>query len=348
MTMNVQERVFVVTWKIKGMKNYQIREKFERMYVKSGPTDKAIRELFNKFMRTGSVVDEKRTGRPKRSEESIELVREAFEKDPELSIRRASSTLSISQTTIFKILTFDLHKKAYRIQVLHNLHEEDYPRRSAMCAYLIDQIQSANLLDNILFSDEATFHMCGKNNRHNCRIWGNEKPKKFITWQRDSPKVNVWLGITKLKAYGPFFFQEATITGTVYLDMLQQFLEPKLLQDGILDTVIFQQDGAPCHYAKIVQDYLNVHFHNRWIGRGGPHSWSARSPDLTPLDFFAWGFIKSQVYRRKIRDLADLRNRITEAIQMITPEILERVFRETLHRLELCRDINGRHVENNI
>ena len=32
----------------------------------------------------------------------------------------------------------------------------------------------------------------------------------------------------------------------------------------------------------------------------GPIVWPLRSPDLTPLDFFAWGFIKDVVYRRKI------------------------------------------------
>jgi hypothetical protein len=50
------------------------------------------------------------------------------------------------------------------------------------------------------------------------------------------------------------------LSGHVYLDMLEQFIEPQLLTDGILDTVGFQQDGAPCHYAIIVHDYLNRRF----------------------------------------------------------------------------------------
>ena len=86
--------------------------------------------------------------------------------------------------------------------------------------------------------------------------------------------------MTKSKVYGPFFFAEDTVTGAVYLDMLENFLEKMLLSDGILNTVVFQQDGAPCHYALIVCDYLNSRFPNRWIGRGGPRLWAARSPDL--------------------------------------------------------------------
>ena len=103
-----------------------------------------------------------------------------------------------------------------------------------------------------MFSDEATFHTCGKVNRHNCGIWADEKPPNILEWERDTPKVNVWLGLTKSKVYGPFFFAEAMVTGPVYLDMLEQFLKPQLLTDGILDTLVFQGDGALCHYAIIV------------------------------------------------------------------------------------------------
>jgi hypothetical protein len=32
------------------------------------------------------------------------------------------------------------------------------------------------------------------------------------------------------------------------------------------------------------EEHLNKLFPDRWIGRGGPHNWSLRSPDPTPLD----------------------------------------------------------------
>ena len=82
-----------------------------------------------------------------------------------------------------------------------------------MCAKLIDQIQDANLLNTILFSDEAIFHTYGKVNCHNCHIWGNKKPTEFLEWQRDSPKVNIWLGMTKLKVYSLFSLQRLQLQG---------------------------------------------------------------------------------------------------------------------------------------
>ena len=85
--------------------------------------------------------------------------------------------------------------------------------------------------------------------------------------------------------------------------MIEQFQHPQLFADNILDLVVFQQDGAPPHFAHIVSTYLNEAFPGRWIGRGSPRFWAARSRDLTPLDIFAWGHIKTQLNKVKIRDL---------------------------------------------
>jgi hypothetical protein len=56
--------------------------------------------------------------------------------------------------------------------------------------------------------------------------------------------------------------------------------------------VFFQQDGAPPHWNLIVRASLNQRFPNRWIGRASPISWPTRSPDITPCDFFLWGYGK--------------------------------------------------------
>jgi hypothetical protein len=59
--------------------------------------------------------------------------------------------------------------------------------------------------------------------------------------------------------------------------------------------VHFQQDSAPPHYHRDVRKCLNTHFPGRWIGRAAQILWPPCSPDLTPLDFFLWGFVQDQV-----------------------------------------------------
>jgi len=94
-----------------------------------------------------------------------------------------------------------------------------------------------------------------------------------------------------------------------------------------------------------VATFLDETFPGRWVRRGGPTAWPPRSPDLTPLDFFAWGFIKDVVYRRKVRDLADLRQRIIEAVELKTPHMLINTWQEFEYRLDICRATTGAHIE---
>jgi hypothetical protein len=48
----------------------------------------------------------------------------------------------------------------------------------------------------------------------------------------------------------------------------------------------------------------------RWIGRDGSVLWPPGSPDLTPQDFFLWGYVKSNVFLTAINGTDDLKTRI--------------------------------------
>jgi hypothetical protein len=78
---------------------------------------------------------------------------------------------------------------------------------------------------------------------------------------------------------------ETTITGIVYLDMLQQFLIPQLDEDDKEGSICFQQVGASPHYLDEMREYMNTRFPGRWIGRAAQIEWPPRSPDHTPLIF---------------------------------------------------------------
>ncbi|CAJ0942841.1 unnamed protein product, partial [Ranitomeya imitator] len=49
----------------------------------------------------------------------------------------------------------------------------------------------SRFLQKIVFSDEATFHICGHVHRHNFRIWAPEHPHAYIEYERNTPKVNM-------------------------------------------------------------------------------------------------------------------------------------------------------------
>lgn len=210
-------------------------------------------------------------------------------------------------------------------------------------------LEEDGFAERLVFSDEATFHLSGKVNRHNVRIWGTEHPHTIVEYERDSPKVNVFCAISRHKVYGPFFFAERTVTGHTYLDMLTEWLMPQLEED--LPNAIFQQDGAPPHYHHHVRKHLNDTRPGCWIGRTGNQdlamlTWPPRSPDLTACDFFLWGFVKDVVYVPPLpQDLNDLKRRISAAVELITEDMLARVWEEMEYRLDICRVTRGAHIQ---
>ena len=204
--------------------------------------------------------------------------------------------------------------------------------------------------DRLVFSDEATFHLSGKVNKHNTRIWGTENPHVTLEHVRDSPKVNVFCAMSKKRVYGAFFFEGATVNGEAYLAMLQNWLMDQLHEEESANF-IFQQDGAPPHWCLTVRQYLNTTLPDRWLGRSGQTDrvllrWSPRSPDLTPCNFFLWGYVKDLVYVLLLpRDMEDLQTRITEALATIDNAMLGRVWQEMDYRLDVCRVTRGAHIE---
>jgi hypothetical protein len=124
--------------------------------------------------------------------------------------------------------------------------------------------------------------------------------------------------------------------------MLENFVFPQIAE---VDGLIFQQDGAPPHFAAIVRTALDERFPGRCIGRGGPINWPPRSPDLKPMDFFFWGYIKDIVYSERVESLPDLRRRITVAIAVVPVDVLSRVWGEVKFRFDVCRAVNGARIE---
>ena len=75
--------------------------------------------------------------------------------------------------------------------------------------------------------------------------------------------------------------------------------------------------------------------------------WPPRSPDLTPCDFFLWGFVKDTVFVSPLpANLQDLRNRITAAVALVDRHMLTRVWNEMDYRIDVCRITKGGHIEN--
>jgi hypothetical protein len=73
---------------------------------------------------------------------------------------------------------------------------------------------------------------------------------------------------------------------------------------------------------------------HRWVGRVGKDdfalfAWPPRSPDLTPCDFFLWGYVKDRVYIPPLpTTLVEPQERISAAVMTIDKGMLQKVWTE--------------------
>ncbi|GFV91646.1 uncharacterized protein TNCV_4762111 [Trichonephila clavipes] len=104
---------------------------------------------------------------------------------------------------------------------------------------------------------------------------------------------------------------------------------------------LIYKDGATCHTARATIELLKDTFGDRLISRLGPVNWPPRSCDLTPLDYFLWGYVKSLVYADKPRTLDHLEDNIRRVIADIRTQMLEKVIENWTSRLDYIRASRG-------
>jgi hypothetical protein len=305
------------------------------------PDPATIQAVYDRFRETGSVKELDRTGRPRTatSEEKKDSAEEMVRENPSTSVREGAAALSVSIRSYRRLLQ-QLDLRPYRAQCVPPLTDGDLDRRVEFCEIMAQQFNgNEQLVDQIIWSDESLFRMDGTVNRHNDVVWASSNPHRQIQVPNSQQSVMVWCGISSAGIIGPFFFDEH-VTADSYLQLLQSFLWPAARYRGRT----FQQDGAAPHYALSVRKWLDQKFPDRWIGRRGPIEWPPRSPDLTPCDFFLWGWLKERVYRDQPASVSQLREKIQAACAQLSKDMCSEVCRSVPHRFEQCCDRQGRHL----
>jgi len=183
----------------------------------------------------------------------------------------------------------------------------------------------------------------------NSHLWGRDNPHGTIESNYQHRfSVNVWCGVIGDQIIGPYIFPQR-LTGAIYANFLRDEL-PALLENVPLQTrlqMYYQHDGAPPHFSQVVRQYLDHKFPNRWIGRGGTQNWPPWSPDLNPLDYHVWGYMKAMVYEQKVNTREELVHRILSAARSINnAAVLRKVTSSLVTRVRKCMEADGGYFEN--
>jgi hypothetical protein len=122
----------------------------------------------------------------------VDTVRANFVHSPRKSTGRGARQLNMPHTTVHKILRKGLKFKSYKYQLLQHVTAEDKEVRYTFSSVFLSRIEGDELVTaKTVFSDEATFHSSGNDNRHNLRIWGSNGRPEVIEHMRQSKVESV-------------------------------------------------------------------------------------------------------------------------------------------------------------
>jgi transposase len=371
MSLTASQKAQCVEWFISSGKSVVA---FQRIYRKHfgrnahAPDKKRIKEWYEKFKQGDGLKRKQKKGNKVRifgsnfyhlsafplfssiqwvcTDETVKEVIQVFMLNHHSSIRKVANMDGMPSIGTIHAILQEAKFHPYVLQLRQLLRQQDQERRVQHAhAQLVLIEQNADFLNHLCFSDEAHFHVHGAVNKHNFRYWSDTNPHWCRGEPLHSPRVTVWAAIGHQGVVGPFFF-DGNVNGANYLLMLQQQFLPVVENWVGFPSLVFMQDGAPPHWSVTVRNFLSDTFPNRWMGRGSPNlPWPPYSPDLTPCDFFLWGWIKSRVYTTPIATLAELRERIEKAFDDLSMDLINRAIKSYERRLQHCIAVDGKSVE---
>ena len=113
---------------------------------------------------------------------------------------------------------------------------------------------------------------------------------------------------------------------------------------AIEEFIWFQQDGAMAYTSRRSLAVLRNMFPGHVVFLLGDIGWPPRSLDLTPCDYFLWGYLKAKAFQHRPRNMEALKEAIRNKVAAILPEMVRRVMENFRGRLTECINNGDRHL----
>ena len=256
-----------------------------------GVSPSVICRLKQRLQTTGRVKERPRPGRPRLTDVRTDrfIVRQALTKRTNTANRirnlvRVTANLNVSENTVRRRLraaglSSRVPARRPRLTPAHKAARQAWSARHLRW--------TRRQWDQVLFSDESKFNLLTPDRRiHVWRRRGERFHQDCV--QQVVPhgggSVMVWGGFSA-QFRTPLYHIQGRLTGVRYRDeILRPLVVPLLRRIG--PQALLQDDNAPIHRARVVNDFLQ----RRGVQR---LDWPACSPDMNPIEN-----IWDQLYRR--------------------------------------------------
>ena len=139
--------------------------------------------------------------------EIIAAVSASIQNEPNQLIPRRSQKLSISQTTLSRIMRRDFDLHAFKIKLTQELKPLDHLKHRNFSNWALAKLkENEEFHRKIIFIDEAYFWLNSFVNKQNMRCRSATNPNVLLETPLHPPKVTVWCGFHAGGVIGSYFF----------------------------------------------------------------------------------------------------------------------------------------------
>ena len=322
---------------------------------------KTVNNIISKVDQYGTAERRPGSGRPrsartaKNIQETEELVL-SQEDNPgsHLSQREIGRKLGVAQSSVNRIVKQDLQLRCFKKFRVEELKPGEKLRREERATELLRRYPNATSLRRVWFSDESIFTLNKRVNAQNDRVYGRhpEARRRQVTPERieaasrsQGDRVMVGGCVSAMGKTSLVFIDSCVrLNQHSYRQILEKHYFPDI-REICGSNWTFQQDGAPCHTAHSVVEFLE----QACPAFIKPDAWPPKSPDLSPLDFFVWSELERQVYRgQRISTIQELKARLTACWNELSQRQLVRAVAAVPKRLQACVAARGARFEHMI
>ena len=339
---------FGATGKIQTVR--RLYRKHYNLSPRSIPSFNSFKRVIQRFQNVHSdtPTSPKKRGRPPISAELVGKVRDFLkpyqDKKIQISTSEIAKALQLSKTTVWRILRKKLGWFPYKSRTVVPLSDAHKADRAAFCQWLLQQ--PPEFEERVIWSDEKWFVLRQKPNKQNERYWAPSNPDVEVECnEQGGLKVMCWAAVIDGRVLLHWFDSNTSVNGKTYLNMLENVMWTAVRHQATRRGYWFQQDGASVHTTVATRNWLSERFPNRVISRLTDRHWPARSPDLSPLDYWFWSVALAELSKNKITSLQELKQTVQDFADSLDAEDAKRAVRHLRDRAKVCVERRGGHVE---